>query len=277
MYNENDSLGNQLYNSLAHLIKAQAPLNYQQLKRIGLSLKPDDDLGRFDKRGKEYEFGNELAGIIGARAVEIDPANSIKYKVADYARGTRNSKALFTRTMLKGGPVTPEEIFDAYINANRALYKVQKTMSNDIKAAQILGLNEDQLYTEVAERIGGPNFGYLSEGLFRPMKISSGSLVGFQEIADQLGIVNPIEYVIDSIEELRASLSEYSLTNENIPDITNPFKNLPKPDLGPVGQLPPVITGADANVVAQNAKYGSVPFTALPQDQKEAAIDRLFD
>jgi hypothetical protein len=277
VYNENDSLGNQLYNSLAHLIKAQAPLNYQQLKRIGLSLKPDDDLGRFDKRGKEYEFGNELAGIIGARAVEIDPANSIKYKVADYARGTRNSKALFTRTMLKGGPVTPEEIFDAYINANRALYKVQKTMSNDIKAAQILGLNEDQLYTEVAERIGGPNFGYLSEGLFRPMKISSGSLVGFQEIADQLGIVNPIEYVIDSIEELRASLSEYSLTNENIPDITNPFKNLPKPDLGPVSQLPPVITGADTNVVAQNAKYGSVPFTALPQDQKEAAIDRLFD
>ena len=277
VYNENDSTGNQVYNSLAHLVKSQAPLNYQQLKRIGLSLKPDDNLGRFDKRGKEYEFGNELAGIIGARAVEIDPANSIKYKVADYARGTRNSKALFTRTMLKGGPVTPEEIFDAYINANRALYKVQKTMSNDIQAAQTLGLSEDQLYTEVADRIGGPNFGYLSEGVFRPMKISSGSLVGFQEIADQLGIVNPIEYVIDSIEELRASLSEYSLTNENIPDINNPFKNLPKPDLGPVGQLPPVITGADANVVAQNAKYGSVPFTALPQDQKEAAIDRLFD
>ena len=122
VYNENDSRGNQIYNSLAHLVKSQAPLNYQQLKRIGLSIKPDDDLGRFDARGREYEFGNELAGIIGARAVEIDPANSIKYKVADYSRGTRNSKALFTRTMLKGGPVTPEEIFDAYINANRALY-----------------------------------------------------------------------------------------------------------------------------------------------------------
>jgi len=279
IYNENDSAGNQIYNSLAHLIKAQAPLNWQQLKRIGLSVKPEDDLGRFDKRGREYEFGNELAGIIGARAVEIDPANSIKYKVADYSKGTRNSKSLFTAAMLKGGPVTPEEIFDAYINANRALYKVQKTMSDDIKAAQTLGLNEDQLYTEVAERIGGPNFGYLSEGIFRPMKISTGSFIGFQEIADELGIANPIEYVIDSIEELRASLSEYSLTNENIPDIRNPFKNLPKPDLGntPVGQLPPLVTGADVNVVAQNAKYGSVPFTALPQDQKEAAIDRLFD
>jgi len=209
--------------------------------------------------------------------VEIDPANSIKYKVADYARGTRNSKALFTRTMLKGGPVTPEEIFDAYINANRALYKVQKTMSDDIKAAQTLGLSEDQLYTEVADRIGGPNFGYLSEGVFRPMKISQGSLLGFQEIADELGIVNPIEYVIDTIEELRASLSEYSLSNESIPNIRNPFKNLPKPDLGPVGQLPPVVSGANPNVVAANARYGSVPFTALPEDQKEEAINRLFD
>ena len=279
VYNENDSTGNQIYNSLAHLIKAQAPLNYQQLKRIGMSVKPEDDLGRFSKGGKEYEFGNELAGIIGARAVEIDPANSIKYKVADYARGTRNSKALFTRTMLKGGPVTPEEIFDAYINANRALYKVQKTMSNDIEAAQTLGLDEEELYTEVAERIGGPNFSYLSEGLFRPMRISRGSLIGFQEIADNLGIVNPIEYVIDSIEELRASLSDYSLSNENIPDINNPFKNLPKPDLGntPVGQLPPLVSGATPSVVNANAQYGSVPFTSLPQDQKEAAIDRLFD
>ena len=279
VYNEEDSLGNQIYNSLAHLIKAQAPLNYQQLKRLKMSIKPEDDLGRFSKGGKEYEFGNELAGIIGARAVEIDPANSIKYKVADYSRGTRNSKSLFTAAMLKGGPVTPEEIFDAYINSNRALYKVQKTMSDDIKAAQTLGLNEEQLYTEVAERIGGPNFTYLSEGLFRPMKISDGSLIGFQEIADQLGIANPIEYVIDSIEELRASLSEYSLTNEEIPDIKNPFKNLPKPDLGdtPAGQLPPLVSGATPSVVNANAQYGSVPFTSLPQDQKEAAIDRLFD
>ena len=277
VYNEEDSLGNQIYNSLAHLVKSQAPLNYQQLTRIGLSVKPDDDPGRFDKRGREYEFGNELAGIIGARAVEIDPANSIKYKVADYSRGTRNSKALFTRTMLKGGPVTPEEIFDAYVNANRALYRVQKTMADDIKAAETLGLTEDQLYTEVAERIGGPNFGYLSQNVFRPMKISQGSLIGFQEIADQLGIVNPIDAVIDTIEELRAALSEYSLTNESIPNITNPFRNLPKPDLDPVGQLPPVVSGADPNVVAANAKFGNVPYVQLTEQQKQEAIDRLFD
>ena len=34
--------------------------------------------------------------------------------------------------MLKGGPVTPEEIFDAYINANRALFGVKKEMKLDL-------------------------------------------------------------------------------------------------------------------------------------------------
>ncbi len=272
VYNEEDSLGNQVYNSLAHLIKSQAPLNYQQLKRLKMSVKPDDDLGRFDKGGKEYEFGNEVAGIIGARAVEIDPSNSIRYKVADYARGSRNSKALFTRTMLKGGPVTPEEIFDAYVNANRSLFRVQKRMSDDIKAAQTLGLSDDQLYTEVAERIGGPNFRYLSEDLFRPMKISLGSLIGFQEIADELGIINPIDSVIDTIEELRSSLSDYSLSNEAIPDINNPFKNLPKPDLGPVSQLPPLVSGADPAIVQANTRFGS-----LPRAQQLEEIDKLFN
>jgi hypothetical protein len=31
--------------------------------------------GRFDERGREYEFGNEALGIIrNARAVDVDPA-----------------------------------------------------------------------------------------------------------------------------------------------------------------------------------------------------------
>tara|TARA_R100001509_G_C4727643_1_gene168734 strand:- start:43 stop:567 length:525 start_codon:yes stop_codon:yes gene_type:complete len=174
--------------------------------------------------------------------------------------------------MLKGGPVTPEEIFDAYINANRALFRVQKKMSDDIKAAQTLGLSDDQLYTEVAERIGGPNFRYLSEDLFRPMKISLGSLIGFQEIADELGIINPIEAVIDTIEELRSSLSNYSLSNEAIPDINNPFKNLPKPDLGPVSQLPPLVSGANPAIVQANTRFGS-----LPRAQQLEEIDKLFN
>ena len=47
---------------------SQAPLNWKQLKRLNLSIKPVDDLGRFDERGRQYEFGNELLGVIGFRS-----------------------------------------------------------------------------------------------------------------------------------------------------------------------------------------------------------------
>ena len=276
VYNENDSAGNQIYNSLAHLIKSQAPLNYQQLDRLLLSLKPTNELGRFDKRGREYEFGNELAGIIGARAVEIDPAKSMQFKVADFARGSRNAKSLFTATMLKGGPVTPEEIVDAYLNANRALFKVQKTMSEDMQGATLLGLTEDQMYTEVLERVGAPNFGTLSDGIFRPMKVSRGSLIGFQEIADELGIPNPFDAAIDTIEELRANLSEYSLSNENIPNFKNPFKNLPTPDLGPAaqGNIPTNVQNSAGFVGQSNI---TLPYNQLTQEQKLDRINELFN
>ena len=55
------------------MVEAQAPLNWKQLKRLGLSIRPIDDLGRFDERGNQYELGNELLGIAGLRRVTVDP------------------------------------------------------------------------------------------------------------------------------------------------------------------------------------------------------------
>ena len=71
------------------MIQSQAPLNWKQLQRIGLSMKPTDDVGRIDDRGRQYELGNETAlGIVGFRAIEIDPEKSMVYKTAEYGRGS---------------------------------------------------------------------------------------------------------------------------------------------------------------------------------------------
>jgi hypothetical protein len=56
-----------MYKGIAHLVEAQAPLNWKQLERLGISMFPVDSQGRFDERGNEYEFGNEAAGIFGLR------------------------------------------------------------------------------------------------------------------------------------------------------------------------------------------------------------------
>ena len=65
LWNEEDPLGDKVAKSIGHLVETQTPLNWKQLTRLGLSIRPIDDLGRFDERGNQYEFGNELAGIAG--------------------------------------------------------------------------------------------------------------------------------------------------------------------------------------------------------------------
>ena len=116
-------------------------MNWKQLGRLGLAMKPIDDLRRFDERGNEYNLGNELLGIAGLRRIEVDPRKSLNFKITDFKKGNIESRNLFTRATLKGGPVTPEEIVDAYINANRALYRVNRELYQEIDAAKILGMS----------------------------------------------------------------------------------------------------------------------------------------
>ena len=268
VYNKNDSYGNQLYNSLAHLGKSQLPLNWKQLERLNLSMKPKDSSGRFDERGRDFELGNEVAGMIGARAIEIEPEKAIAFKIADYARGTRNSKSLFTREVLKGGIKTPEQIYEAYLNANKALFKVQKNMADDMSAARLLGMTEDEMETEVLDRIGGVNYETLNENIFRPLNITTNTINSFQEIADALGISNPLDSVIDSLSELQELLSEYSLTNKNLPQLKNPFNTPPLPNLVNNIKAPFQQLGFLGENQTSVGNTGTLNFDQLNLDQK---------
>ena len=94
------------------------PFSLNQLKRIDKSIKSVDVItkGKYDDYGQDYDLGSELGGLVGFRAVELNPERSIQFKVADYQQGVRDSRKLFTSNTLKGGPVEPYEIIDAYIN-----------------------------------------------------------------------------------------------------------------------------------------------------------------
>ena len=51
---------------MAHLVKAQMPFSFDQLKRLDQSIESVDVItkGKFDKYGQEYEFGDEFQGIV---------------------------------------------------------------------------------------------------------------------------------------------------------------------------------------------------------------------
>ena len=239
IWNEDDALGNKLSKAIGHLVEAQAPLNWKQMKRLGLSIKPVDSKGSFDERGNQYDFTNELAGIAGMRRVEIDPVKSFNYKVTDFKDGVRNSRNLFTAATLKGGPITAKEIVDAYINSNRALYKNSRTMYEDIKAAKILGMDEGQLAERMINRGERRNFNFLNEGIFRPISISPEVQSIFQIRADELGISNPYEQASDAIANIAETLSETSLDGDLFPEIKNPLNIDILPNL--VGQANQII------------------------------------
>ena len=106
------------------------------------------------------------------RRVEVNPEKSFNYKITDYKKGIRNSRNLFTSATLKGGPVTPEAIVDAYINANRALYGVNRSLYQDMEAAELLGMSTEAMNDNMENRGERRAFNALIEGEFRPLKIS---------------------------------------------------------------------------------------------------------
>jgi hypothetical protein len=223
IWNPQDSIGDKMYKAVAHLVEAQAPLNWKQLQRLGISMLPVDAKGSFDERGNQYEFGNEALGIAGLRRVDVDPQKSFNYKITEYKTGVRDSRNLFTSATLKGGIVSPKDIVDAYINANRALYNVNRSLYEDIQAAKILGTSEDFLFDRMDNRGEKKAFNSINDGEFRPLTLSKDLQELFEIRANELGVPNPYAQAESIIDRIQDVLSRVPLGGDLFPDIQNPL------------------------------------------------------
>jgi hypothetical protein len=218
---------------------------------------PVDSEGKFDERGNEYELGNELAGIAGLRRVDVDPQKSIRYKINQYQKGIRDSRQLFTSATLKGGPISPEEIVDAYINANRATFEVNRELFKDAEAAKLLGMSTSQLEDSMEARGAGAAFEYIDDGEFRPFYPSRNIEELFDDLAAKLGIPNPYAAAESTLEKIESILEMVPLGGE-FPDIPNPLStsmipNLPTFNNNTAG-LPPLPNPGLVN----NTQFGNI-------------------
>ena len=256
---------------MKHLVDAQMPFSYPQLKRLFRTMEPVNVLtkGKYDEYGQDYEFGDEAAGLFGFRAVQVNPGRTMKYKVADYQQGVRKSGSLFTRVTLKGGPIEPREIVDAYINANRSLFGVKKDLKLDMDAARTLGISEEK-YEQALDRVSQVEQDSIDDGEFRPYTLSAKVEEAFQTHADEMGAANPLDAAYDIIYDIEAQLSDASL-DDLFPDIQNPL--MPSiMDQGTITQPGTLnMPGMDPNLIGQTG--GNLPYSNLTTQQK---IDRLF-
>ena len=109
--------------------------------------------------------------MFGFRPVDVNPDRAMNFKVADYQRGIRESRSLFTRVALKGGPIEPREIVDAYINANRAMFDVKKNLKGDMNAARLLNISDESYYGAL-ERVSNREVNAIEDNIFNPYDIS---------------------------------------------------------------------------------------------------------
>ena len=66
VFNPQDLPGDKATKIMQHLVRAQMPFSFEQLKRLDRSIESVDVLtkGKFDEYGQTFEFGDEFAGFI---------------------------------------------------------------------------------------------------------------------------------------------------------------------------------------------------------------------
>jgi len=265
VFNPQDTAGDKAYKIMGHLVEAQMPFSLNQLKRLDQSIESVDVLqkGKFDKFGQAYEFGDEFAGLFGFRTVNVNPDRTLKFKVANYQRGVRESRQLFTREALRGGPIEPREIVDAYINANRALFGVRKDFKLDLDAARTLGITQSGLQTST-DRLSNVEVASINQNLFRPINISTEIQQAFAENAAKIGEPNPLIGAFDALASIQQQLANISLLEPEFPFIENPL--LPIVQDTPATPTSLNLPGIDANIVNNPGAAGS--FSNLTTAQK---------
>tara|TARA_X000001382_G_scaffold125105_1_gene110287 strand:- start:431 stop:4255 length:3825 start_codon:yes stop_codon:yes gene_type:complete len=194
-----------------HLADALMPFSAPQIKRLYRSA-----LDKADERGQKFELPDELAGLAGFRAIKVDPIRNMGFEISKYQKGERDARREFTggaEGVLKGGKIEPEQIIRQYFIANKSLFNVKRDMRNKIKAAEILGVDIDDLGVEFRKRqISPKEFGQLNEGIFDPYFPSATIVNRFEEIAEDLGQENSFEEARDVIEEIRDDLLDLNLS-----------------------------------------------------------------
>ena len=262
LYTEKTPEGEKIKIITNHLAQAMLPFSYQQLNRLyqAATDKPS-------KRGEFFEVPDELLGFAGYRAVKVDPVRSMGFKIADYQRGIRESRALFTggaESVLKGGPKTARDVVERFIAANKAKFNTDKEMLKNIRAADILGTDMDAIAQEFGERGLRRVYGVLSEESFLPYFPSKNIIREFDQIAERIQQENPFESAEEVLNEIYDDISDISLTDDFEIDINDYLT----PDPGLLGQMLPQIPAVNPDVLQSNLQSSAINQQGLtPSEQ----------
>ena len=240
LYTDETPFGDRLSIQFLHLGQALAP-SYKQYQRIGQAA-----FGVPNKRGDELEIGPELGGLMGFRAIKIDPLESMGFKISEYQTGIRNARREFTGGyfgLLKGGPIKANDIIERFFISNQARFNVQKEMYRNLNSANILGVEDNALRKTFKERqLSDDSFRQLKDGRFEPYFPSKDIEDRFKEIARDLGDIDVFKEIKPTLKEMNRDLKSLDLEETFDLDLTDYLEEGPgiaeSLGLGNIGQPP---------------------------------------
>lgn len=277
LYTDQTPWGERVNKSLLHLAETQFPGSIASFQRLDLAFEPIDVLkkGKFDEYGQSYNIPDEALGFLGLRAVEVNPVKAMKFKIADFRTGINNARREFTSPLLKGGPVSAQEIVDRYQVASNALYNVQEKMFRDYFAAMELGARVGQLDNEFADRVSNIQLNAIKRGEFKPFIPSENIEKAFGDNAAAIGQPNPFNQAKPFIQRL-INLYDRTPFGVGLPKIENPFQ---QQSSLPITQSP-VFQGIQ---ITPGTTFGGLPqagnqqaLTAMKGQRVFGATDPIF-
>lgn len=221
--------GEKVSAAIAHIVRAQAPFSLQQMIRLGFAAtgEPSRTIGPYRGTGQTYDLTDEALGFTGYRPVPIDPARSLDFMMSGYQRGIRNARREFNAELLRGDPVSPQQVIDRYIIANKAKWEQMKKMSQDITAGMILGTRPNDILN-VLGRISKKDGAALLTNKFIPFTISENIQKVFEDNARKLGVANPYRTAESAVKSLHDTMMSVPLSSPEWPDFTDLFDFTPE-------------------------------------------------
>ena len=207
VFRPGDSTGEKVYKGGMHVLETFMPGSVNQVKRLFQA----GALGNEkipDKYGQTYNLLDEAGGIFGFRAIELDPIDAMPFIITDFNKKNDSARASFVGDVLKGGLVSPAEIVDQYLKAERVRFQNFKQMHNAYEDALKLGAKRSDLIKEM-KRITRRERAAIIRGNYLPYLpgdgISRAFNKNFRDLEEELGreIQNPFPLALREILKIR--------------------------------------------------------------------------
>ena len=242
VYNQEDSVGDKLGKSFAHIVDGILPsivpidtrsgefeasrfargfVNGFGLEGLGVSSK--------DRMGRERELSKELARAFSGITENPIESTALKFKGYEYAESRKNASNIFT-TVSNRSNTTPQDFINAYTSASEAQFRVQSRMFNVVEDMKLLGMTKPQI-RRVFKKAGIGGIDAILRGQFDPIDISPTVRKNARD--------NELDIPRKEINRLRNEYRNLPLGSMDPP--TEPqVEETPTLDLEPVSQAQPV-------------------------------------